>query len=299
MNTQRHADLLNDKQACAADLPAAQAVRNPAFATTLAHGLELLQCFRMLSPALTNKDLVELTGLSKATISRLTFTLAQQGLLIHDPRTRQYRLGAGVLALAYPLLSSLSLRQLARPFMQALARESKGTVSMGLYESGCMVYVETIRSHDLRAFRPEIGAFLPVAMTAMGRAWYAQAGQEARNAALQATQKSYPEQYPFLKEALQQACRDFGERGYSVSCGDWYPDVHAVAAPMQELVEGDLFVFNCGVKTSLLRGRSVGDLYGARLLDMIQKVRCALAAECSGLAKRGRRAAAARGKAAS
>lgn len=271
-------------------------MRNPAFATTLARGLELLYCFHTLSPALTNKDLVECTGLSKATISRLTFTLVQKGLLLHDPKTRQYRLGAGVLSLAYPLLSSLRLRQVARPYMHALAQESKGTVSMGIYDGGYMVYVETIRSHDLHAFRPEIGAYLPLGLTAMGRAWYAQADEDSRAEALNEMAGVDPAQYLHMKEALEQSCRSFYETGYSVSCGEWHPDVHAVAAPMPERVEDDLFVFNCGVKTSLLQGRSVGGLYGAKLLQAIEKVCEALRGERSRHSKQKPRATAIQGR---
>ena len=52
---------------------------DPAFATTLAHGLSLLQTFRHGEPALSNRELSDRTGLSKATISRLTSTLVQRG----------------------------------------------------------------------------------------------------------------------------------------------------------------------------------------------------------------------------
>src|SRR5690606_12406557 len=50
---------------------------DPAFATTLAHGLSVLQAFRHGEPALSNRELADRTGLSKATISRLTTTLMQ------------------------------------------------------------------------------------------------------------------------------------------------------------------------------------------------------------------------------
>ncbi|EHP38356.1 IclR family transcriptional regulator, partial [Cupriavidus basilensis OR16] len=77
---------------------------DPAFATTLAHGLALLQCFRVGEPVLSNKQLVAYTGLSKATISRLTYTLAARGLLLYDTELRRYRLGSTALSLGYPLL---------------------------------------------------------------------------------------------------------------------------------------------------------------------------------------------------
>jgi hypothetical protein len=51
---------------------------DPSFATTLAHGLDLLAAFRNSSGALSNADLAAHTGLSRPTVSRLTYTLAQR-----------------------------------------------------------------------------------------------------------------------------------------------------------------------------------------------------------------------------
>jgi hypothetical protein len=127
---------------------------DPAFATTLAHGLALLQCFRVGETVLGNKELADRTGLSKATISRLTYTLAARGLLLYDTHLRRYRLGSTALSLGYPLLASLRVRQLARPLMKALADQVGGSVSLGLRDRLRMVYVETSRGHDAIAFRP-------------------------------------------------------------------------------------------------------------------------------------------------
>src|SRR6476646_8826941 len=54
---------------------------DPSFATTLAHGLDVLAAFRNRSGSLSNADLALHTGLSRPTVSRLTYTLAQLGYL--------------------------------------------------------------------------------------------------------------------------------------------------------------------------------------------------------------------------
>ena len=54
---------------------------DPSFATTLAHGLDVLAAFRNGSGSLSNADLANQTGLSRPTVSRLTYTLAQLGYL--------------------------------------------------------------------------------------------------------------------------------------------------------------------------------------------------------------------------
>jgi DNA-binding IclR family transcriptional regulator len=105
---------------------------DPHFATTLAHGLAVLQCFSVSEPALGNKELAQRTGLSKATISRLTYTLAARGLIDFDAHLRRYRLASTALTIGYPLMASLPIRQVARSRMKALADAVGGTVSLGM-----------------------------------------------------------------------------------------------------------------------------------------------------------------------
>ncbi len=95
------------------------------------------------SPSLGNRDFVLRTGLSKSTVARLTHTLAVLGYLRHDVALGKYRLGAAVLAPAYPLLGGMPIRQLARPLMQAMADEVGGAVSLGVRDRTQMIYVET------------------------------------------------------------------------------------------------------------------------------------------------------------
>ncbi|WP_420993573.1 IclR family transcriptional regulator [Cupriavidus sp. 30B13] len=249
---------------------------DPAFATTLAHGLALLQCFRVGEPVLSNKELAERTGLSKATISRLTCTLAARGLLHYDNALRRYRLGTTTLSLGYPLLSSMRVRQLARPLMKALADRVGGSVSLGLRDRLRMVYVETSRGHEAIAFRPDIGATLPLLATAMGRAWLCQAPPAVRDGVLAALRHDEPAQWRAHGAALDQAARDLATHGFCLSRGEWQPDVHAVAVPMRDPIDGDVLVFNCGVPGARMTPRKLERDMGPRLLRMVRGVEAAL-----------------------
>src|SRR5205085_10649815 len=101
-------------------LPAADPQSDPSFATTLAHGLDVLAAFRGSTGSLSNADLAQHTGLSRPTVSRLTYTLAQLGYLKRDAQGR-FELGLGILAAAYPAMSALKVRHLARPLMRDFA----------------------------------------------------------------------------------------------------------------------------------------------------------------------------------
>jgi len=254
---------------------------DPAFATTLAHGLALLQCFRLGETVLSNKELAERTGLSKATISRLTYTLAARGLLLYDARLRRYRLGSTALSLGYPLLASLRVRQVARPLMKALADRMHGSVSLGLRDRLRMVYVETSRGHDAIAFRPDIGASLPMLASAMGRAWLAQAPADQRAAVLAALREAEPDDWARHADsdadAVAAAIDDLATLGFTRSAGDWLPDVQAVAVPMRRTIDGEHLIFNCGVPAARMTPRMLEREMGPRLLALVAEVEGLLA----------------------
>src|SRR6266436_244477 len=127
---------------------------DPSFATTLAHGLDVLAAFRKRGGSL-----------SRPTVSRLTYTLAQLGYLKRDTKGR-FELGLGILAAAYPVLSALKVRQLARPLMRDFAAYSGGTVSIAMPFGLDFIYVETLRTTDAVPHVPDVGFSSSLAPTA-------------------------------------------------------------------------------------------------------------------------------------
>ncbi len=242
------------------------------FSTSLANGLQLLESFKVGQSALNNRELVERTGLSKASISRLTYTLCELGFLKYDAQERRYRLGSATLAAGYPLLASLTIRQLARPLMQALADHARGSVSLGLRDRNAMVYVETCRGHEAIAFRPDIGGAMPICTTAIGRGWLAGVEPAIREQALKQIRADQPALWKAHRQPLQATLADFADQGFCVARGEWQQDVHAVAVPMRLPVDGETLVFNCGVPAVLLGPRTLEDDLGPRLARMVRAV---------------------------
>src|SRR5262245_52652679 len=150
-------------------LSTVDAPADPSFATTLAHGLDVLAAFRGGAGPLSNAELAAHTGLSRPTVSRLTYTLAQLGYLKRDPRGR-FVLGLGVLAAAYPVLSALKVRQLARPLMREFAAYAGGTVSIAMPFGLDFIYVETLRTKDAVPHLPDVGFTGALSPTGVARA---------------------------------------------------------------------------------------------------------------------------------
>ena len=112
--------------------------------------------------ALGNQEIAQRCKLPKSTVSRLTSTLTKLGYLRHNMRLGKYQLGSAVLSIGYPLLASMSIRQIARPFMKELADYTNGAVNMGIRDRLSMVFVEACRSGQITTL-PDIGTSVPIA----------------------------------------------------------------------------------------------------------------------------------------
>lgn len=270
-----------------AKVPRARLTKAPArdyqFATSLVHGLDLLRSFTLTEPLLSNAELAHRTGLSKATITRLTYTLTLLGFLRFDKAMRRYRLGSASITVGYPLLVSLKVRQVARPLMHALATEIGGTVALGMRDRTQMVYLETCRAHDLVDQLPDIGASIPMLQTAMGRAWLARAPSEQAATVQQALKCDAPDIWHRYQPELDVARQDMAQFGYCFTRGDFHGGVHAVAVPLGVNVEDELLVFNGCVPGKSVASRALEDALGRRLLALVAEVRHRLDAETTGM----------------
>jgi DNA-binding IclR family transcriptional regulator len=245
------------------------------FATTLARGLEVLRCFTPLEAMLGNKEISVRTGLPKPTVSRLTYTLTKLGYLRHNMRMGKYQLGSAVLSIGYPLLASMSVRQIGRPFMKELADYCNGSVSMGIRDRLNMVYVETCRSAD-NVTLPDIGTAVPIAQSVIGRAFLAACNPPEREATLNQMKVKEPEMLRRFKPQIDKGLEDIRGRGFCSSLGELRREVHAVGVPMRRTVDGEIVAFNCGVQTFLLKKGQLEDDIGPRLVAMVRNIEAAL-----------------------
>jgi len=245
------------------------------FATTLARGLEVLRCFTPAEPMLGNKEISVRTGLPKPTVSRLTYTLTKLGYLRHNMRLGKYQLGSAVLSIGYPLLASMNIRQIARPFMKELADYVNGSVNMGVRDRLNMVYVEACRSGNLTAL-PDIGTSVPIAQSVMGRAFLYACTPPEREAVLNHMKVKEPEMLRKYQPAIAKSLEDVRGKGYCVSSGDLRREVHAVGVPMRRSVDGEIVTFNCGVPAFILKKGQLEDDIGPRLVAMVRNIEAAV-----------------------
>lgn len=155
------------------------------FSAALTRGLRILRAFTAEDASLGNQDFIERTGLPKATISRLTYTLVGLGYLTYDESLGRYSIGPATVSLGYSALSSSPVVHTARPLMQELADDTGAAAALGTRDGIEMVYLANCRSMSPVSLRLNVGSRLPIWRTAMGLAYLAEMLPERREALLE------------------------------------------------------------------------------------------------------------------
>ena len=245
------------------------------FSMNLARGMEVLRAFTMVDPILGNREIADRTGLPKPTISRLTYTLTLLGYLSRVEGLQKYRLGSGVLSLGYPLLVNIRVRQIARPFMEQVAKETGCTVNLGMRDRTNVVYVDTCRVDQGNIYQPDIGSTRPLLSTSIGRALVLGAPAGEREAILNRIKLEDPQRYAADLPAWRQELKSFAERGYCHSRGDWRREVHAVGVPIRVPRREEPVAINCTLSAYRLKPETLEREVSPRLHDAERQIEVA------------------------
>ena len=241
------------------------------FASTLARGLVILRAFSADRPMLGNRELCERTGLAKATVSRLTYTLTLLGYLSHVKALQKYRLGPGILALGYPFLASLTLRQIIRPIMERLAQDTGCTINLGMLDRTCVVFVETCRFDKNNIYRPDIGSTRPILSTSVGRALLQNSEPRQRQSLLNRLRLEDPDEFERLLPLWKADVAEFERKGYFRSRGDWKKEVHGISVPIRRSAHDEYIALNCTLSGPLVNKAVLSRTVAPKLLGAVRE----------------------------
>jgi IclR family transcriptional regulator, pca regulon regulatory protein len=139
----------------------------PDYIQSLTRGLAALRSFDKEHPSLTISELAERTGLSRAVARRCLLTLGHLGYV--GSQGRNFFLLPKVLELGTAYMNSLSMPELALPWMEAMAGRIQESTSLSVLDGQDLVYVARVPVHRVMTIALNVGARLPVYATSMGR----------------------------------------------------------------------------------------------------------------------------------
>ena len=247
---------------------------DPYFASTLAKGMLLLRAFGEGGGWLGNKTLVERTGLSKPTVTRLARTLVQLGYLRHAPQRGKYALDAGLLELVNPYLSKVRVRRLARPLMQQLAEEIRGSVYLAVASDLQMVYIESCVELNAVTARADIGSSRAMHDSSMGRAYLATIGDVRRLELYQRLRHRAGVGWAALRDDLEASRAELLSRGFTAYRSRspngmlWL----GVSVPLELPEQDSPMVFTAVVERTDADTSARAQTMGQRLSQMVHEV---------------------------
>ena len=237
---------------------------------SLARGFDVLRAFRPEDRGVSNAELSRRTGFPRPTLSRLTFTLLSLGYLHLDEDTGRYSLHPHVLSLGYPVLSQLSVREIALPLMQELADSVRGAVVLGMRDGLSIIIIERARHRTMATWPLDIGVARDIATTAVGRAYIVALDKPERQKLLEEIRLDDESRWPEIKVGIDDAIKSYEKYGYTVSAGDWVPEYCAVGVPLKRQ-DGSILSFNCGGYASRLNPELLSQM-GQKLIELTDQL---------------------------
>lgn len=251
------------------------------FVTALARGLDILRAFHAGEGMLGNQEIAHRTGLPKPTVARLTHTLTELGYLNYIRRFRKYELGASVLALGYAAISSMDVRRASHQPLEQLAHALNASTALGGRDRHSMIYLEACRGPSVVAITHDVGTRVPMASTAMGRAYLFSLTDIDRNKQIDAIRRRWRDDWDKVKAGMERSFKELADHGFCVTWGEWLPELCGVGAPLRNTDGTAAYAINASAPIyQISRDRLEAD-WGPRLVKVARDIRTGMAAQPS------------------
>jgi DNA-binding IclR family transcriptional regulator len=246
------------------------------FVVALSRGLDVLRAFQPNDGLLGNQEIAARTNLPKPTVSRLTYTLTKLGYLAPVPRFEKYQLTPSAMALGYAALANLGVRHLSEPFREEVMRETGGAVAVGGRDRHSMIYFGQSRNGLTLGVQLDVGSRVPIATTAMGRAYLWALSPDERAALLRELREHYGSRWPKLRDGIERSGEFIDRHGFAISAGDWHDDIAAAGVALKLNDGTGPYAFNCGAPAFRFTEDRLRNDIGPRLVAMVRNIEAAL-----------------------
>ena len=156
----------------------------------------------------------------------------------------------------------------AEPLLREFASSNEVSVNLATEVEGEMRYHACCRSPARLSVNLQVGSAVPVALTAIGRAFYA-VSSSAKQAIIRSNlQEHLPkEEYDRAQNALSEAAEHYAKYGYTVSDGEFSTDILAVAVGVFDVATGQ---YTYSLNASVPRANWEAEEYKTMIVPKLQ-----------------------------
>lgn len=255
------------RQASAAVTPDGDAV------VSLRRSLEILRAFQPDDGPLSRHEIAQRTGLPNTTVTRLIHTLLTLGYLSRVGAHGSYRPGPSVLAIGHALIEALPIRRIARPLMQAFAAEFDVWVTLGTAEGDDMLVLEHVASRLAPDIRVRPGSLLPMATTAVGRAYLWAQTAERRAGYLAKVEPGERSGGPPLRDDIEGAFAELDRSRFCTAFGSWRHDTLGIGTPIAIHDDRNVLALACGNLNRAANAHALTEKCGPALLGLASDIK--------------------------
>jgi DNA-binding IclR family transcriptional regulator len=138
-----------------------------------------------------------------------------------------------------------------------------------------MIYFGQSRGQTL-GVQLDVGSRVPIATTAMGRAYICALQDDERATLLRELREHYGSRWSKIRDGVERAGETVARHGFALSVGEWQDDVHAAGVALKLNDGTGPYAFNCGAPAfRFTEDRLCSDI-GPRLVAMVRNIEAAL-----------------------
>jgi IclR family transcriptional regulator, KDG regulon repressor len=240
--------------------------------SALGNGFRILEAVSCDGTGRTFSEIVDATGVPKATVHRLLRELVGLTALAYDDSTRRYRGGLLLAELGASVMQNYDVRRVVRPHLEALQEATCSVATLGIRNGEQGVYVDKIEPAGfVIRLHSEIGKSFPLHCTAMGKVLLAHSDAATINKVTRRKLKKYTSNTITDGKRLREELEAVARQGYAVDNEEITRGLVCVAAPVYG-VDGNIeAAVSCTVSSF-----DVDDSYIGKVRDQV--IACAEAA---------------------
>jgi len=183
-------------------------------------------------PTLGVTEIAQALGLSKAVVYRILSSFRAKGFIELEEPSRRYALGPRALHVGLAYLNRADIRELARPVLERLSRETNETATLSLRTGSTRVYVDQVTPDRDIKMVVQLGLQVPLHAGGSSKAFLAFLPDDEREEYLARPLEKLTGKTITGIRALRKELSDIRERGWAMSLGERMEGAGSVAAPI-------------------------------------------------------------------
>jgi DNA-binding IclR family transcriptional regulator len=145
----------------------------PSLVSAVDRAIQILKAFEANQDEYSLTELCTLFQLNKSTAHGILNTLCQYQFLLRNEKTRKYRLGAALIRLGHLAHEQMDIRQIARPFMEALMQQTAKSVLLGTFYHGQITIIDKVDPVGTLHVSAVVGQQIPFSAGSFGKVFLA------------------------------------------------------------------------------------------------------------------------------